>query len=324
MIGLAAVLTLVTLGALGAALLGLRPDSVRQAVEREYRAADSRDLALPDGAIAHVRESGPPDAPAVLMLHGFASSAWAWEGWAEALKDRYRVIRLDLPAHGFTKMHAQSDLSAAGQVAFLAAVLDALALPAAIVCGNSMGGALAWRFAAQYPARVKALILIDAVGRATARAARQFAGWRQRLGNPVLRWLLRWGGGPIPMGWSMRLGVADPRTITPAKVRRADLLWRLRENREALPRALAAGVDGDGPRPEAVRAPTLVMHGARDRLVPLSEGKALAAAIPGARLIVYPDLGHIPHEEDPARTAADALAFLAGLGADKTGRPGYM
>lgn len=295
---------------LGAAL-GLRPDIPRADVLRRYTMPDSRFLTMPDGSIAHVRISG--DGPPLVLLHGFSSSAWAWDGWTRELAGSHRVIRIDAPGHGLTKMAPGADLSPDGGVAFLANVLDALGERRVALGGNSMGGAQAWRFAAVHPERVSALILVDSAGPRSRRVERDIGQVRRAAANPILRTLLLYGGGRFVMAQGLRSGVADPSTITDEKIRRTDDLYRAEGNRATLLRSLEARGSSAVIEPDQVKAPTLVLQGEEDKLVPPEVAEALAAAIPGARLVLYPGLGHTPHEEDPVKTSADVRAFLAQI-----------
>lgn len=296
--------------AIGAAL-GLRPDIPRAEVLRRYTMPDSRFLTLPDGSTAHVRISG--EGPPLVLLHGFSSSAWAWDGWTRELAGSYRVIRIDAPGHGLTRMAKDADLSPDGGVAFLSNVLDALGERRVALGGNSMGGGQAWRFAAVHPERVRALILVDSAGPRSRRVERDIGQVRRAASNPILRTLLLYGGGRFVMAQGLRSGVADPSKITDEKVRRTDDLYRAEGNRATLlrsleSRSLSAPVD-----PAQITAPTLILQGEEDTLVPPEVARALQEAIPGAQLILYPGLGHTPHEEDPAKTAAAVRAFLAGV-----------
>lgn len=303
-VALALVAALLVVGA----ALGLRPDIPRADMLRRYTMPDSRFLTLPDGSIAHVRVTG--EGPPLVLLHGFSSSAWAWDGWTRELSDAYRVIRIDAPGHGLTQMAPSADLSPDGGVTFLANVLDALGEQRVSLGGNSMGGAQAWRFAAVHPERVGALILVDSAGPRSRRVERDIGQVRRAAANPVLRTLLLYGGGRFVMAQGLRSGVADPKTITDEKIRRTDDLYRAEGNRATLLRSLESRSLSDPVDPGLVRAPTLILQGKEDKLVPPEVAEALAAAIPGARLVLYPGLGHTPHEEDPARTAGDVRAFL--------------
>ncbi len=144
---------------IGAAIALRTPDADRAALEAAHAGPPSRFVDVL-GLRVHLRDTGPRDGPAVLMLHGFGASLHTWEGWAAGLGDRFRVIRLDLPGFALTGPDPGGDYSDARGVAVLAALLDALGVERAAVIGNSLGGRLAWRFALAHPDRVARLVLV--------------------------------------------------------------------------------------------------------------------------------------------------------------------
>jgi len=269
------------------------------------------------GQLVHYRDEGPKADPApIVLLHGTSASLHTWEGWAKALRGQRRVISLDLPAFGLTGPFAgpYAGLTYTGEhyARFVLDVLDKLALPRFVVAGNSLGGEVAWRIAAAAPQRVAALVLVDAAG------------------YPI-------EGGSIPLGWQIaRLPVlghvtehllprpfivqglaavyADPKRITEATVDRYYELTLRAGNRAALVQRAQTWSRGEGvARITGVSAPTLVIWGGQDRVIPPALAQRFVVDIPGARLQVFEDLGHVPQEEDPARTVAAVKAFLDGL-----------
>ena len=129
---------------------------------------------------------------------------------------------------------------------------------------------------------------------------------------PALRLAFRWTGGTLVMGAAMRSGGGNPSFVRRVDVQRSDAFWR-RHRDELLNAMQTARVVAAPARLSDIRAPTLVLRGRRDRLVPRATADALVSGINGARLIVYPGLGHTPHKEDPVETVADARAFLHAL-----------
>ena len=269
------------------------------------------------GQLVHYRDEGPKTDPApIVLLHGTSASLHTWEGWAKALRGQRRVISLDLPAFGLTGPYAGPYVgrpyTGEHYARFVLDVLDKLALPRFVVAGNSLGGEVAWRIAAAAPQRVAALVLVDAAG------------------YPI-------EGGSIPLGWQIaRLPVlghvtehllprpfivqglaaayADPKRITEALVDRYFELTLREGNRAALVQRAQTWSRSEGvARITGVSAPTLVLWGGQDRLIPPALAQRFMADIPGARLQVFDDLGHVPQEEDPARTVAVVKAFLDGL-----------
>ena len=153
------ILLLVALGLLGGGAWLYTPDKPRAALEAEYAGPPSEFIQVA-GLRMHVRDTGPRDGRVVILLHGLGSSLHTWEPWAQTLALRFRVIRYDLPGFGLTGADPTGDYTDARSVAVLAALMDTLAVPRASLVGNSMGGKLAWQFAADHPDRVDRLVLI--------------------------------------------------------------------------------------------------------------------------------------------------------------------
>ncbi|WP_426052185.1 alpha/beta fold hydrolase [Brevundimonas sp. SL161] len=111
-----------------------------------------------------MRDTGPRDAPAVILLHGFGASLHTWEPWAGRLDDELRVIRLDLPGAGLSPPDPAGDYTDARATALLLALMDLLQIERASFVGHSVGGRIAWTMAAEHPDRVDRLVLISPDG----------------------------------------------------------------------------------------------------------------------------------------------------------------
>ena len=135
------------------------PDLDRAELEQRYAATNPQTMEV-DGLRLHYKESGPKDAPALLLLHGFGSSLQTWDEWSLKLESSYRVIRLDLPGFGLTGASPVHDYSEETDVAILTHFVDKLGLNQFSVIGHSMGGKMAWSLAASQPNRVQALVLM--------------------------------------------------------------------------------------------------------------------------------------------------------------------
>jgi pimeloyl-ACP methyl ester carboxylesterase len=201
---------------------------------------------------------------------------------------------------------------------FLDRFVKAAGLQRFAIAGNSLGGQYAWRFALRHPERVSALILIDAAGYPMRLEGPGTLGLRLAR-MPVISDLLRLA----PVEGFTRSGLlavyGDRSRVGDELItRHAELMLRP-GNRAALS-ARARSVD---PHDESWRqlpritAPTLVMWGERDSWITPEFGRRFTGDIPGAQLLIYPDLGHVPMEEDPARTARDAAAFLRSKGVSR-------
>lgn len=162
--GLATALLLIIGLATVAWLLLQRPDIPYATLEAKYGYADSRYMDLPGGVRAHYRDVGPRDAPAIVLVHGFAASTHAWDGWVKALSGQYRVVVLDLPGHGLTGTDDTYAVHPDSFETVVDGVTRGVGLTHFTLGGNSMGGEVAWTYALDHPDRVARLILVDAAG----------------------------------------------------------------------------------------------------------------------------------------------------------------
>ncbi|MDB6082494.1 MAG: alpha/beta hydrolase, partial [Gammaproteobacteria bacterium] len=177
--------------------------------------------------------------------------------------------------------------------------------------GNSMGGGVAWQLALRHPRRINALILVDAAGfpnqTPPAKVPLAFKILRYRIGRAILRNI---DNRPL-IDEGLKADVYDKALITPAMVDRWAEFQRAPGHRAILmsvdPRtfnqASAASL-------QSIEAPTLVLHGENDVLIEPASAEKFAAAIPGAKLLMYAHVGHLPQIEIPQRSAADVAKFL--------------
>lgn len=287
-----------------------------ETLEARYASPASRYTDLAGGVRVHYRDEGPRDAARTLVLiHGFSASLHAWEPWVQRLAGDYRIVTLDLPGHGLTRAPGDYAPSTTASVALVDALASRLGLARFVVGGNSMGGGVAWNYALAHPQKVEGLVLVASAGWPDPDRGRDGAPMAFRLlANPAGRALLRRIDPALMAESGLKQAYLDPRLVSEAVVDRYVELARAPGHR-----AILTGGRGGAPSevtPEtfkAIRAPTLVMTGERDAIIPAAHSRGLAGAIPGAKLIIYPEGGHVPMEQLPDRSAADLRAFLEGL-----------
>ncbi len=302
-------LGLLTLAAVGVAATWA-PDQPVDALKARWAPPPSQFIAV-QGMQVHLRDEGPRDDPLpIVLLHGTSASLHTWDGWAEALRGQRRVIRFDLPAFGLTGPHPQGDYAIAAYVRFVAAVLDTLKVPRCVLAGNSLGGQIAWEVAAEQPQRVKQLVLVDAGGYDFKPLSVPIGFWIAR--TPGVRLLMEHTLPHAVIEGSVRNVYGDPSKVTPGLVDRYAAMTLREGNRHALALRMGQRLAGDESRIRALRLPTLVLWGGQDRLIPPDNARRFAADIPGAQLVVFEPLGHVPQEEDPALTVAALRRFLDG------------
>jgi pimeloyl-ACP methyl ester carboxylesterase len=287
------------------------PDRPVESLSARWASPPSRFVDV-DGMRVHVRDEGPADdREPIVLLHGTSASLHTWEGWAAALKSKHRVIRLDLPGFGLTGPMPDHDYSMKRYVGFIGRFLDAMGVRHCVLVGNSFGGGLAWETAIAMPLRVARLGLVDAAGYPVQATSVPIAFQVARV--PTLAPLMRKVLPRQVVESSVRNVYGDPGKVTTELVDRYYELSLRAGNRQAVFerfRQLRWGEDAASIR--GIRQPTLILWGGKDRLIPVAQGQRFANEIAASRLVVFDDLGHVPHEEDPLRTVAELEAFLSG------------
>jgi pimeloyl-ACP methyl ester carboxylesterase len=283
------------------------PDRPRAALEAKYLNAESEYLDVA-GLRLHVRDTGSKAAPAVIMLHGFGASLHTWEPWAQALASDHRVIRFDLPGFGLTGADATADYTDTRSMQVLAALMDGLGLERASLIGNSIGGRIAWNFAARNPDRVDKLVLLAPDGFASPGF-----DYGKRAEVPAMVKLMRYALPSFMVRQSLAPAYGDPTALTEALVTRYRDLMLAPGVRDAMILRMEQVVLED-PRPllRRIRAPTLLLWGEKDAMIPASNAADYLQILPDARLVSFPGLGHVPHEEAPEETVEPVRRFLAG------------
>jgi pimeloyl-ACP methyl ester carboxylesterase len=266
------------------------------------------------GQLVHVRDEGWRDDPLpVVLIHGTSASLHTWEGWVRALKSQRRVITFDLPGFGLTGPFAgeyePDNYHGDAYARFVLDLMDVLKVQRAVVGGNSLGGEVAWRTAHAAPERVAALVLVDAVGPAFVPQEVPLGFRIARI--PVLNRVSEWALPRAVVEQSVRSVYGDPTRVTDALVDRYHQLTLREGNRRALAQRMRVMVNGQhAERLALLRQPALILWGGKDRLVPPTVGAQFERLLPGSRRVVFDDLGHVPHEEDPARTVRPVQDFL--------------
>jgi pimeloyl-ACP methyl ester carboxylesterase len=306
-------LTVATVLALVAGFVALNwaPDRPVAELETRWAQPPSTFIELA-GMRVHLRDEGVRDDPVpIVLLHGTSASLHTWDGWVAALASERRVVRFDLPGFGLTGPTPDGDYRIQRYVEFVTAMLDALGIERCVLAGNSFGGAVAWQTTlALPPDRVQQLILVDAAGYPLVSESVPIAFRIARV--PVLSSLMAVTLPRRLVESSVRNVYGDPEGITPELVDRYYEISLREGNRAALVERFAQAPHGQrADRIGGIQVPTLILWGGRDRLIPPEHGELFRRDIVGSRLVVFPELGHVPHEEDPAATVAIVRDFLA-------------
>jgi pimeloyl-ACP methyl ester carboxylesterase len=253
-----------------------------------------------DGVRVHYQEAGDEHAPTMVLIHGFASSTLVWSMvFLKLAAAGYRVIAPDMLGYGYSAKPRKGEYTIGGQAKLLVRLLDRLRIPRANFVGSSYGGAVAATCALDYPDRVEKLILVGTVNN----------------NRPLAFTLMRLFGSPVFGDVVSPLLIGSRRLLRRRMKRVYDQhSWVLDERRvdaRHLPlraagtqRAIIRTVRGWNAErisrdAHLIRQPALLLWGENDLEIPLADGERLHAEIPGSRLIVFLNCGHIPHEEYP-------------------------
>lgn len=260
-----------------------------------------------DGVRLHYQEKG--NGTPLVLIHGFTSSTYSWKEVFEPLAKNFHVIALDLKGFGFSGK-PDGDYSRRAQAVLVAHLLDHLKIDKAWLCGSSMGGEVALNFALLNPARVAGLILIDSAGVVVPGAGSLAPGY-----------LLIPGIGRLLMAFALtsdklvREGLEksfyDQSKVTaervayyhrPLKTRGGQLgALRARTQSSAFPIE---------PDLNKIAAPTLIIWGAQDALIPLEAGRRMHSLIKDSKLLILESCGHLPQEEMPTRVLEEVTRFI--------------
>jgi pimeloyl-ACP methyl ester carboxylesterase len=296
-----------SLGACALLAWGLwTPDIDRSRLEKSYLLAPG-DMLQVAGWRLHVRDRGPRQGSAVILIHGFGASLQTWDAWADALARSHRVICFDLPGSGLSLPDPAADYTDARSIQLLLALMDQLGLQRASLVGHSIGGRIAWTFAALHPERVERLVLVAPDGFASPGFA-----YGRAPEVPMLLGLMRYALPRPLLRMNLQPAYADPDTLNATRLKRYDDLLRAPGARQALLDRMRQTVLVD-PRPllAHIRAPTLLIWGERDAMIPFANSTDYLQVLPNATLVSFPMAGHLPQEEAAAASLAAVSAFLA-------------
>ena len=296
---------------LGTAILAIvmyglwTPDLERAELEKRYVASSPQMLDV-NGLKVHYKETGPQAAPALLLMHGFGSSLQAWDDWSLKLEQKYRVIRLDLPGFGLTGASPANDYSEEKDLAILTHFADKLGLEKFSIIGHSMGGKMAWTLAASQPERVQALVLMAPDGFPEAKDI-----GTKPYEVPAVTGLIKYFLPKYLVRKSIEPAFAEADALSDARVNRYYDMLRAPGVRAAiLERSNQTIYTDPVPRLKAIKAPTLLIWGEQDQMIPSTNAKSYASVLSNSTTVLVPKLGHLLQEEQPEKGLTAVMQFL--------------
>jgi len=249
---------------------------------------------------------------AIIFIHGFSSSLFTWSKCLEPISKQYRVFALDLKGFGFSDKPA-SAYSTAEYIDFLVHFMNAVGLEKATLCGNSMGGGIAWRTALEYPEKVDKLILVDSSGYVSNRSGLPFIMKLARAPGMEKLFALFTTRGQIRS--SLESAYYNDEAVTERTV---DAYYYPMRTEGAMHAVLArirrpqsATEKWQGRIPE-LDLPTFIIWGTEDTWIPVEDAKRFHREISGSGLLIIPECGHLPQEEEPEQFVTAMLDFMSG------------
>jgi pimeloyl-ACP methyl ester carboxylesterase len=287
-----------------------RKDLPAEQLVKKYGQAPSQFLNLM-GMQVHYRDEGNRnDSVPLVLLHGTSSSLFTWDSTVQLLGTIHRIIRFDLPGFALTGPHPNRDYSMDMYTRFVDSVLIRLGVDHCVIGGNSLGGAIAWRYAVQHPAKVNKLVLVDAGGYVPKEKMDLPLGFRLAK-MPVVNNLVKWITPKQLVRKSVEDVYGDKSRVSDALVDLYSDMTLRAGNRQALIDRMQLGLGEDASAQiRSIQIPTLIVWGDQDHLIPVSNAALFHRDIKASELIVLKGVGHVPMEEAPLRFVRALVPFL--------------
>ncbi len=260
------------------------------------------------GMNVHYRDEGPSsDSIPLVLLHGTSSSIFTWDACVKEWSKDHRVIRMDLPGFALTGPDPNNNYSIEGYVAFVHEFLRKRNVKQCYLAGNSLGGQIAYAYAAYYPGEVKKLILLDPAGYPSALSKGSLGFTLGRI--PVLKHLLTVITPTSVVRKSIEDVYGNKALVTDSLVQLYEDMTLREGNRGALLKRLELEKE-DTSLVKRITAPTLIIWGEQDFLIPLENAYKFQRDLPNDTLVIMNGIGHLPMEESPGKLAPLVSEFI--------------
>lgn len=257
----------------------------------------------------HYRDEGDPkDSVPLVLLHGMSSSLNTWDSVVLFMKDKKRLISIDLPAFGLTGPNPENEYSFAYYNRFLDSFFLQLNIKHCMIAGNSLGGAIAWEYTAANAGRVDKLILIDAAGY-PSKNAKGSIGFKI-ASTPVINNLLLYITPKSLVRKSLEGIYFDKNRVTDEEVERFHDVAISAGNRKAALVIFKKGFEREPEKINTITTPTLIIWGEKDGLIPVENALLFQKNIKGSKLEILQNIGHVPMEEAPKKVVALITSFI--------------
>lgn len=275
-------------------------------LEAKYTTRASRFMNI-DGVRIHFRDEG--SGPALLLLHANFGNLIGWDPWVDALKDSYRVVRMDFTSHGLTGPDPTGDYSQERTLELTERFIEAMNLGTFSIGGTSMGGTIAIHFAHKYPERIKNLILLSP---GSLEGKQQTEGGRGQV--PDTAYVLKYIMPRALPKFMLESGFGDKEKLTDELIDRWYDMWMREGQREAQLDRLKQYKAGEIENIiRALQPRTLLLWGEANTRADFEQAgqfQELLENVESLRFISYPGVGHMAVQEAGEETGRDVRAFL--------------
>lgn len=244
-----------------------------------------------------------------LLVHGTSSMLQTWDDWSDLLKDKYEVIRMDLPAFGLTGPREDDDYSIEMYVQFINQFVEKIGVDSFFIAGNSLGGEIVWHYALQYPEKVAKMVLISPAGiqqkdKRLHTLAFRLASMKRITG------IIKNFGTKFLVKNAVKDVYFDDSRIKEGMVEKYYKATLREGNRGAVISRISQIRSEPEEILQQIQTPTLVLWGTHDVLINVSIAEKFRNNLPNGEVIIYPNVGHVAMEEIPEETVEATLKFL--------------
>ena len=298
---------------------GIYFDIPRDELEKKYATGSSNFLELIDGSKIHYRDEGNSEKPVIVLLHGFNGSLFNFEEMVPFLVDEFRLISIDLPGFGLTGEVPTKNYSTNNSIQVINELTRNLGFKNFSIAGNSMGGGIAWRYAIQYPKKVEFLILLSSSGIYDSEDTKEIQKedtesplvWKL-MRSSFLSYFLSYYTPKFFATQGLKASVYDSNLATYELANQFHELTLMKGSRRAILSRFSERTYNNQKVDvlKEIQAPTLIIHGREDNIIPFTSSINLDKYIKSSELRIYPEVGHLPMLEVPEKVAEEIKGFL--------------
>lgn len=294
-------------------------DIPKESVIAKHAKGASEFIELKDGSLIHVRDEGNKNGNTLVLIHGSNGSLFNFESMNKFLINDFRVVSLDLPAHGLTGPVNSNNYSFDGFITVINEVLEIKKINQFFLAGHSMGGRVVWNYTIDYPEKVSGLIIIGSLFLANEKEYREFQSDNKPpivfklFEIPFFRMLLGYITPRIMVSQVAKQMVYDQTIMTDELIDQFHDIILLEGSREAMGYVIVntdKNIVADPKLLQEINVPTTILHGEEDNVIDVRYNKHFLENIPDINLISYSKVGHMPPMEIPEVLANDIKKFI--------------